>query len=92
LRVFTIKDLTVIINHFDRYPLLSQKLADYELFKKAFYIIQNKEHLTMEGLNKLVAIRSSLNLGLSEMLKTAFPAIIPVKRLLVSNSKISDPN
>jgi hypothetical protein len=77
LRVFTIKDLTVIINHFDRYPLLSQKLADYELFKKAFYIIQNKEHLTMEGLNKLVAIRSSLNLGLSE--KQLFLQLSPLR-------------
>jgi len=30
------KDLAVIIDHFDKYPLITQKLADYLLFKQAF--------------------------------------------------------
>lgn len=36
-------------------------------------LIQNKEHLTIEGVNKIVAIKASMNLGLSDELKVAFP-------------------
>ena len=61
-RVSTIKDIAnVIIPHFDRYPLLTQKSADYLLFKKSVHLIENKSHLTMEGLLKLVSIKASLN-------------------------------
>ncbi len=35
-RVTSIKDLEVIIRHFDNYPLISQKWSDYQLFKLAF--------------------------------------------------------
>ena len=31
-RVQSTKDLAIIINHFDQYPLLTQKFADYKLF------------------------------------------------------------
>lgn len=48
-RVSSIKDLAVVISHFDKFPLLTQKGADYELFKEAFYLIKNKEHQTKEG-------------------------------------------
>src|SRR5690606_17187027 len=34
--VSSIKELEVIINHFDKYPFLTQKQADYLLFKSAF--------------------------------------------------------
>ena len=53
-RVSSINDLKVILNHFDKYLLITQKLADYELFKQAILLIQNKEHLTDEGLRKIV--------------------------------------
>ena len=45
-KVSTISELEVIINHFDRYTLITKKRADYELFKQAFDIIKNKAHLT----------------------------------------------
>lgn len=65
--VKSVKDLTsVIIPHFDKYPLLTQKRADLKLFKSIIDIINRKEHLTMEGLRKIVAIRASMNKGLSE--------------------------
>ena len=67
------KDLRVLVNHFDKYPLVTAKLADFILFKKAFDIILLKEHLSQEGLLKLVGIKASLNLGLSADLKEAFP-------------------
>ena len=46
LTVIAIKDLQVVIEHFDKYPLRTQKLADYNLFKQAYNIILKQEHLT----------------------------------------------
>ncbi len=50
-----------------------------------------KLHLTEEGLQKLVAIKASINLGLSTKLKESFPNVIPVKRPLIKDKKIQDP-
>jgi hypothetical protein len=38
----SIKDLQIIINHFDKFSLRTKKVNDYRLFKKAFNIIINK--------------------------------------------------
>jgi hypothetical protein len=89
--VQSIKDLAIIIDHFDKYPLITQKRADYEIFKQVFYLISRKEHLTMEGLNKIVAIKASINKGLSSELKAAFPLITPVQRPKVEEILIHDP-
>lgn len=94
LRVSSIKDLEAIFNHFYKYLLVTKKLADYNLFKLAYNIIINKEHLTQEGLSKLVAIKGSLNLGLSPELKSAFPDITNMDKPIVTEQaqKIPDPN
>lgn len=60
-RVSSLKNLRVIINHFNKYPLLTQKKADYLLFKQSVNLIEKKEHLTKIGLLKLVSIKSNLN-------------------------------
>ena len=75
--VWSIKELQVVIDHFDKFPLKTQKFNDYDLFKKAYYIIINKEHLTKEGLDKLIAIKSLMNKGLSTSgdLVKAFPHV-----------------
>ncbi len=54
--------------------------------------MNNKEHLTLEGLKKILAIKSSLNLGLSNDLKLNFPDIYPLERPLVLNPQIVDSN
>ena len=59
--VQTIKDMDVIFNHFDKYPLISKKHGDYLLFKMAVNLIKEKAHLNSDGFRKLVAIRASLN-------------------------------
>jgi hypothetical protein len=41
--------------------------------KQAFKIVKRKEHLTPEGLHKIVAIKASINNGFTETLKSAFP-------------------
>ncbi len=72
--------LTLIIPHFLKYPLKTKKRVDFELFAKSAQLISKKEHLTEEGLKKLVAIRASINQGLSELLRTSFPSCIPVEK------------
>ena len=65
--VTSISDLAVIINHFDKYPLRGgrpKKFADFVLFKQAFELVKNKEHLTIQGTDKLVSIRASMNFNL----------------------------
>jgi hypothetical protein len=92
LRVGSLKNLRVVINHFDKYSLITQKLADYILFKQAVELVQQKEHLTKEGLLKLVSIKASLNLGLSEKSKESFPGVIPATKPLIESTEIKDFN
>jgi len=82
-RVTSLKELALIIAHFDKYPLITQKLADYLLFKQAFELISRKEHLAKDGYLKLIAIKSSINKGLSPDLKAIFPNVTPIQRPLV---------
>jgi hypothetical protein len=89
-RVSSLKNLRIIISHFEKYPLRTQKLADYLLFKQSVHLIENKSHLTMEGLLKLVSIKASLNWGLSDKFIEAFPNIIPTVRPEVKFSEIQD--
>jgi hypothetical protein len=91
-RVNSAKDLKVILDHFEKYPLITQKFADYKLFKQAVELMEQKEHLTEAGLAKIAAIKASLNLGLSEELKLAFPVTHQVPRPVVDNQEIKDPN
>jgi len=88
-RVRVLKDLTAVINHFDKYPLITQKFADYQLFKQVVDLKNCKEHFTSEGLQKIVNLKASMNWGLSSELKAAFPDTIPVQRPLVSSEKIN---
>jgi len=88
-----VKDISnVIIPNFDKFPLLTQKRADFELFKEVVDLINKKEHLTIEGLHKIVAIRGSINRGLSSELKRGFPDIVASGRPIVPSQKIMDPS
>ena len=68
-------DMQIIIDHFDKFPLITNKLNDYKLFKLAYILIVQKEHLSLDGIKKLVSIKNSINLGLSPELKAHFPNI-----------------
>jgi NADH-ubiquinone oxidoreductase chain 4 len=91
-RVSSPKDLKVIVDHISKYPLITQKWADYLLFRQILNLSYGKEHLTIEGLYKIVAIKASMNKGLNENLKADFPNVIPVQRPLVEEQEIKDPN
>ena len=41
--------LTIIIPHFEKYPLITQKRADFLLFKSVVGLMNKSEHLTSEG-------------------------------------------
>jgi LAGLIDADG endonuclease len=53
--VKSLQNLSIIISHFYKYPLISQKRADFELFKLAVSLLKNKQHLTKKGLKKFSA-------------------------------------
>lgn len=89
--VNSLKDLEIIINHFELYPLLSKKHEDFLLFKAVILLMVNKEHLTEEGLLNIVSMRASLNKGLSDKLKANFPDIVPAIKLSVPFVSIKDP-
>lgn len=92
-RVNSLKDLTnFIIPHFSNYPLLSKKAADLILFTKIVKLINNKMHLTDSGLQQIINIRASINLGLSDLQKSKFPNYNPVARPIISSTEIPDPN
>ena len=54
--------------------------------------MKHKEHLTPEGLRKIVAIKAAMNLGLSDKLKKGFPDVVPVVRPIVELPQTIDPN
>ena len=82
--------ITKVIPYFDKYPLKTNKYSDYLLFKEVVMMMQRGEHLTNEGLQKIINIRASLNKGLSLLLKEAFPASVAVPRppLPLDNTKL----
>ena len=82
-RVNSINDLLdTIIPHFEKYPLSSQKLADFILWKQAIIMMKEGKHLTKDGIKEIVNIRASINTGLSEVLKREFILAIPAVRLI----------
>lgn len=89
--VDSITEIPIVIAHFDKYPLITQKKSDYLLFRQCFEIIKQKGHLTEKGLLDIVSIKSSLNLGLSEELNKAFPNITLTPRPASKFLEIPDP-
>ena len=88
----SIKDLQIIILHFENYPLITQKRADYLLFKQVFDLIKNKDHLTQKGLDKIIALKAVQNNGLSKNLQKEFSNIVPADIPKIINKKIFNPN
>jgi hypothetical protein len=85
--VGSVKDIVkYIIPHFDKFPLVTQKLKDYMLFKEIVLIMEKGEHNTLPGLLKVLSLKVNLNKGLPESVKKEFPdikaAILPLAREL----------
>ena len=86
-RVSTMKDITnVIIPHFTNHPLLTKKYFDYMFFTEIVRLMSEKEHSTLQGIQKIVNNKASMNWGLSNELKEAFPDTIAVKKEQIVNN------
>lgn len=51
--VSSIDSIKVIINYFDKYPLLGDKLNDYNKWKIVYEMILSKQHLSEDGRLKI---------------------------------------
>jgi len=80
----------IIVHHFVNYPLLTQKAADFILFKQIIELMNKKIHLTSEGIIKIINIKASINKGISEVIKSEFKNIIPVERPIIKTNNIPD--
>lgn len=80
-----------VLPHFDKYPLITEKQADYLLFREAVKLVSKKVHLTTEGISNIVGIRASLNKGLTPALKEAFPNCVPSPRPSIEDLEIKHP-
>jgi hypothetical protein len=50
-----------VINYFDKFHLQSRKHISYLRWRKAYKLIQNKEHLTEKGITKISILKAVLN-------------------------------
>jgi len=61
-QVTNTKDITnVIIPFFMKYPIKGCKSLDFMEFNKVVRIINNNKHLTKEGFNEILNIKSNMN-------------------------------
>lgn len=50
-----------VINYFDYFQLLSSKHINFLKWRKAYIIIQNKQHLTDSGLDEISKLKKTMN-------------------------------
>ena len=50
-----------VIRYFDYYHLLSSKHINFMKWRKAYLIIQNKDHLNQNGIEKIIKLKSTMN-------------------------------
>lgn len=55
-----------VINYFDHYHLLSSKHINYLKWRKAYILIQNKEHLNQFGIEQIIKLKMTMNNRLSK--------------------------
>jgi NADH:ubiquinone oxidoreductase subunit K len=91
---FRVSDITslknIILPHFDKYPLLTNKYPDFFIFKQIVLLMSENKHTNLEGLKEILEQRASLNWGLPKSLKESFPSIVGVKRIIVDNNMLNN--
>ena len=85
--VMSVGDLVnKVIPFFLKYPLITRKRADFIIFSQIVEILNKKEHLTLEGIQKIVNLKAFMNKGLTDVLIQAFPDTKPVPRPVIDKS------
>ena len=91
---FRVSDITslknIILPHFDKYPLLTNKYQDFIIFKQIVLLMSENKHTNLEGLKEILEQRASLNWGLPKSLQESFPSIVGVKRIIVDNNMLNN--
>ena len=67
-----LKNCKIIQKHFLNYPLLTYKLVYFQLWSSILEIMESGAHTTLEGLLRIVALKSHFKKGLSDTLKASF--------------------
>jgi len=86
------KHLMKLVTHLDKYPLLTQKANDFKMFKEVVILMSNKAHLSIGGLNQIINLKASMNLGLSDLLKLEFKDFSSIEKQIINTNNIPDPN
>lgn len=60
-RVRSLNDLDLIIQFFRKFPLLTSKRHDFYLFVSLFELLSKKEHLTLTGFMRAIALVNNIN-------------------------------
>ena len=60
-RVRGLENLNKLIKFFKDNPLRTSKKKDFEIFSKVIQLMNNKEHLTKQGLDKIAKFISQMN-------------------------------
>ena len=53
--------LQIILPFFEKHKLLTKKRIDFEKFRTVILMMQQKQHLTPEGLEKIRSIQNTMN-------------------------------
>ena len=56
LSISSIDNVKFIINYFNKYPLLGNKINDFKKWEQVYIMIISKEHLTDEGILKIKSL------------------------------------
>lgn len=92
-RVRSRSELSVIINHFNEYPLQSTKALNFIYFCEIFNLINNKVHTNISGFLKLASLINRLNRPLSDDLLAKLVLLGPLPKVEFETSyKFSSAN
>lgn len=83
--------VNILIPHFNKFPLQSAKQFDYSLWLECIRLMENKEHLTQAGLDKILSIKASLNRGLPEKIAKEFLYITKREKPVSVSSNVNEP-
>ena len=61
LRIRKLNELKKVVATFERYPLMTKKRNDFEIFKKILHSMDQREHLTHKGLIKIAHMCWAMN-------------------------------